>query len=119
MQDSLFEDENLLFTTTILSEAYFESISEFRSLLLVGDNTTTKIKKKQTKTHRIASTSSSFSARRRSASWRYWPYSEAKRCARCSSALRPYKKQKFELKKNDFYIPLLFDLRLQLPCKQL
>lgn len=45
MKDSLFGDENLLFTTTILSEAYFESISEFRSLLLVGDNTTTKIKK--------------------------------------------------------------------------
>lgn len=36
------------------------------------------------------SISSSFSAMRRSASWRNWLYSEAKRWARCSSALRPY-----------------------------
>lgn len=42
-------------------------------------------------TYRIASTSSSFSARRRSASWRYWLKSAARRCPRCSSALRPCK----------------------------
>lgn len=50
---------------------------------------TKKLREKNPNAYRMASISSSFSAKRRSASWRNWLYSEAKRWARCSSALRP------------------------------